>query len=187
MRRSFQIVFMMSLCLIGCQTKAPQSKEAAATASDPAAKQTKKPTRPAIGTATARQDCVYYTSTADGKMAISGSVKMGATVRVLQRSVDGWTDVRLVSGQEASIPTEDLTTITQFQRDRARARSARRGKFTDPRPKIGPGRYRGKTNKLPTAPPPPDFVPLPLPDSSSQDPLSDLPDIFLQGSERKED
>ena len=84
MRRSFQIVFMMSLCFTGCQTKVPQSKEAEATASELAAKQPKKPPRPAIGTATARQDCVYYTSTADGKMAIGGSVKMGTTVRVLQ-------------------------------------------------------------------------------------------------------
>ena len=84
------------------------------------------------------------------------------------------------------MPTDDLTTLKQFRRDRARARSARRGKFADPRPKIRPSRYRGRESKLPTAPPPPDFVPPPLPDAPLQDPLSNVPDILFQGDDREQ-
>ena len=179
----------MSLCVSACQPTSPQPAEPAAKVkvAETTAVQTKKSLRPAIGTATARQDCLHYTSTADGKMAISGSVKMGTTVRVLERSADGWTLVRLSNGREASIPTEDLTTLKQFRRDRARARSARRGKFADPRPKISLGRDLRQRRNLPTAPPPPDFVPPPLPDAPLEDPLSNVPDILLEEPEKKDD
>ena len=186
MHGSFQIVCLVSLCLTACQPKAPQASKAAATVGKATARETNKPVRPAIGTATVRQECLHYTSTTDGKMAIGGSVKMGTTVRVIERSADGWTQIRLSNGREASIPTEDLTTLKQFRRDRARARSARRGKFADPRPKIRPTRYRGREIKLPTAPPPPDFMPPPLPDAPLQDPLSNVPDILFQGDDREQ-
>ena len=183
MHRTFQFVFVMGLCLTGCRTKIPQPEGASAVVSKATVSPTEKTRRPAIGTATARQDCLYYTSTSDGKMAIGGSVKMGKTLRVITRSADGWTQVRLSNGRKASIPTEDLTTLKQFRRDRSRARAARRSKFADPRPKITLGRDLRQRRKLPTAPPPPDFVPPPLPDSRLGDPLSNMPDILLQGNE----
>jgi len=184
MCRPFHFIFVMTLCLVGCQTRTIQTEETAATLGDASpAKQTTETIRPAIGTATPRQDCLYYTSTSDGKMAIGGSVKMGKILRVTARSADGWTQVRLSNGRKASIPTEDLTTLKQFRRDRSRARAARRSKFADPRPKITPGRDLRQRRKLPTAPPPPDFVPPPLPDTPLDDPLSNMPDILLEGNE----
>lgn len=127
-----------------------------------------------IGTARARQDCLYYSKTPDGKMALGGSLAAGTRVQVTARSEDGWSEVRLSNGQEASIPTEDLTSLSQYKRDRSRAANARRGKFKDPRPKIAPGSARGLESKLPTAPPPADFTPPPLPDSPGDDPLFDI-------------
>ena len=178
MPTSLPLLLVIALGLSACQSIDPQpSTPASPTA---ASNQTAPPKTRAIGTAKARQDCLYYSRTPAGKMALGGSLAMGTQVAVLRRNDDGWSDVRLRNGQEASIPSEDLATLSQYKQIQSRASAAQRGKFQDPRPKIAPGSGRGFESKLPTPPPPPDFVPPPLPDNPTDDPLSNVPSSILE-------
>ena len=189
---SFSFYNMAAVCLTGlmlggCDTNPPYAGETApskqAATVSPVTNEKQRP----IGSARVRHGCLYYTQTADGKMARGGSLPKGKRVTIYRRTSDGWAEIGLGRGRVVSVPLEDLATTSQFSRDASRASAARRKPFPDPRPKVDPAaRLRSGSSLLPPPGPPPEgFVPPALPDAATDPaPLQEGPSVLFP--EKKE-